>query len=374
MTRHAAILGAILALLAGCDRLRGASEEESEPPARLVVTERVTREDAVDRVEILGDVHGEQEVRVFAQVPERIRVLHVQEGDRVSAGDPIVTLTADLQSSGVHQADAALSAAEAARDQLRADISRLGRLVEQGAMPRSQLEQLEAQLRTSDAQVLQVSAARRSAGEQRDRTVVRAPIDGTIALLNVQQGDMVAPTMPICALVQAERIIVKLRVTEQDYVRIRDGMSVEVHPPALPDVSRRGTVTRISPVLDPLTRTASVDVQVANEDGALRPGMVAQAGIELDRREGIVLAPSRALVLSSRTDTEREAAIFVYERRTSAARRRTLRLGRRYGQRVEVQEGLSGDEEVVVVGQHLLRDGASVRTASAPSPVARAVP
>ena len=346
----------------GCDRFAPEEASAEPPPPRLVVTEPMRIEDAVERIEILGDVHGDQEVRVFAQVPERIRVLHVQEGDAVRAGDPIVTLEADLQASGLMQADAALGAAEAGREQLRADLARVGRLVREGALPRSQLEALEAQMRTSDAQVAQVRAARRTAGEQRSRTVVRAPIDGTVALLAVSQGDMVAPSVPICAVVQMDRVEVTLRVTEQDFVRVQAGMPVEIRPPALPEVVRVGQVRRVSPVLDPLTRTATVEVVVENADRVLRPGMVAEAAIELSRRPNVILAPSRALVLSSRTDTDREAAIFVFDREAGVAHRRAVVLGRRYDRLVEITSGLQGTEEVVVQGQHLLRDGAHVRT------------
>lgn len=369
MTRraHSFVIVALLGA-SGCDRLTGTEPDVEEPP-RLVVTDRVRVDDAVDRVELLGDVHGEREVRVFAQMPERIRVLHVQEGDRVETGDPIATLDADLQSSSVQQASAALGAAEAARDQLQADLARVRRLVGSGAVPRSQLESLEAQLRASEAQVDQMRAARRTAGEQRSRTVIRAPIAGTVALLEVQQGDMVAPSVPICSVVSAERVVVKLRVTEQDYVRLREGMEVDLRPPALPDVVRRGTVSHISPVIHPMTRTALVEVTVENEDGALRPGMVAEAAIELTRRADVVLAPSRALVLSSRTDTEREASVFVVA--DGVAHRRRVTLGQRYGRTVEVSDGLEGGEEVVVQGQHLLRDGAPVRTGG-PTPVAAA--
>lgn len=362
MCRHHALALLLAASLsAGCDRFAPKAESD-EPPPRLVITEPMRVEDAIERLEILGDVHGDQEVRVFAQVPERIRVLHVQDGDTVRAGDPLVTLEADLQASGLMQAEAALGAAEAGREQLRADLARVGRLVREGALPRSQLEALEAQMRTSDAQVAQVRAARRTAGEQRSRTVVRAPIDGTVALLAVSQGDMVAPSVPICAVVQMDKVEVALRVTEQDFVRITAGMPVEIRPPALPEVVRTGRVRRVSPVLDPLTRTATVEVEVENEDRVLRPGMVAQAAIELSRRPNVILAPSRALVLSSRTDSDREAALFVFDREAGVAHRRAVVLGRRYDRLVEITSGLEGTEVVVVQGQHLLRDGAAVRT------------
>ena len=360
--------------LGGCEAWMGGDDEAMADPPRLVVVESVVVDDAIDRVTILGDVHGEREVRVISSVPERIRVLHVQEGDPIEAGDPIVTLQSGLQSSSLQQASAALSASEAARDQLRADLARARGLADRGALPRQQIDTLEAQVRTADAQVDQTRAARRTASEQRGRTVVRAPIAGTVALLRVQQGDMVAPSLPICSVVQAERLILQLRVTEQDYVRIREGMQVEVRPPALPSVVRVGSVRRISPVLDPLTRTATVEVALENEDGRLRPGMVAEAAIVLERHRDVVLAPSRALVLSSRTDTEREANVFVFDSAEGLARRQAVTLGRRYGSMVAIEAGLVGGEQVVISGQHLLRDGAPVRTAELSPSVAEATP
>ena len=361
-----------LTLVSACDRF-GQDDERMNDPPRLVVTGRVVVDDAIERVTILGDLHGEREVRVFSSVPERIRVLHVQEGDTVGAGDPIVTLEAGLQSSSLQQASAAVNVTEAAHDQLVADLARARSLAASGALARQQLETLEAQVRTGEAQVEQSRAARRTAGEQRRRTIVRAPISGTIALLTVQQGDMVAPSLPLCSVVQAQNLELRLRVTEQDYVRISQGLSVEVRPPALPGLLRNGTVTRISPVIDPLTRTAMVDVALSNEDGRLRPGMVAEASIVLERHPDAVLVPSRALVLSSRTDTEREAEVFVFDREHGVAHRAHLTLGRRYGSNVAVEAGLEGGEEVVVQGQHLLRDGAAVRTRDQ-APIAEAAP
>lgn len=358
MSRRAAPLSlSLLAFALGCKQ----PAPPADPP-RLVVLEVVARGTASEEVELLGDVHGEQEVRVFAQVAERIRVLHVHEGDSVRAGDPIVTLEGDLQSSSLAQATAAVAVSESARDQLQADLGRVQRLVERGVLPPSQLEALQAQLRSSEAQVNQVRAAQRTAGEQRARTVVRAPIDGVVALLTLAQGDTVVPSVPVCTVVRAERIRVKLRVTEQDYVRIRPGLEVSVAPPALPGVTRRGVVQSVSPVIDPLTRTALVEVGVDNADGVLRPGMVAEVTIELSRRDDVVLAPAQALVLGSRTDSDREASIFVFDGETEGtARRVEVRLGRRYQRRVEILEGLSGGERVIVRGQHLLRDGSPVR-------------
>ena len=340
---------------AGCD----AGEEEATEQARLVVTDVVMVEDAVDRLELLGDVRGELEVRVFAQLPERIRTLHVRDGDVVAEGEPIVTLEAELSASDEAQAGAALTAAEATRDRLRGDADRIRELVRQRAVGSSQLDTLEAQLQASEAQVAQVRAARRGARTRRARTVVRAPADGIVALLTVEEGDMVAPTVPICMVVQMDRVDVELRAVEVDYVRLREGMTVEVVPPALPDLRRVGTITRISPVIDRITRTAAVEVRVDNPDHLLRPGMVAEVGIEIGRRADVLMVPADAVLMTTLTDTERTATVFALA--GDHAARRAVRIGGRYGGRIEIVEGLEAGDAVVVQGQHLLRDGSPVR-------------
>ena len=352
-----AVVGlACLASLAAC----GEEEVGEQPPERLVVVAPVETGEAVDRLELLGDVHGEVEIRVFAQLPERIRELHVREGQSVAAGDPIATLEADLTTSDVEQAGAALDAALATRDRLDAEVRRLRPLVQQRAVATSQLESLEANLRAAEAQVAQLRAARGAARERRSRTVVRAPADGIVALLNVEEGDMAVPQVPLATVVRMDRVRIVLRAVESDYVKLRDGMTVDVTAPSLEGFERAGTVSEISPVIDLLTRTAEVVVTLDNPDHTLRPGMVARVGVDLERREDVVMAPARAVVMTPQTDIDGTAAVYVVQ--DGVARRREVRIGERYGGRVEIETGLEAGEEVVVRGQHLLRDGARVRT------------
>ncbi|MCA9612500.1 MAG: efflux RND transporter periplasmic adaptor subunit [Sandaracinus sp.] len=343
-------------------------EAAPEPAPRLVRVEVAARGPAVDRVVLLGDVEGELDVRVVAELPERIRELHVAEGDAVTEGAPIATLEAATTSADVAQADAALSAAEAARDQLRVDLARVAPLVERSALPRSQRESLEAQLRSADAQVAQLRASRQAASLRRGRTVVRAPASGIVAELGVDPGDLVSPQVPLARVVRMDRVKVVLRVVEQDFVRLAAGMQVVVRPTALPDVTRSGTLARKSPVLDRLSRTGVVEIDVDNPDHVLRPGMVAEVAIELERRENVVLVPSRAVLMSTRTARERVAHVYVEE--DGRVVRREVALGRRYPSendesRVEIVRGLEGGEAVVVEGHHVLRDGARVRVAEA---------
>ncbi|MEA5559532.1 efflux RND transporter periplasmic adaptor subunit, partial [Nodularia spumigena] len=133
--------------------------------------------------------------------------------------------------------------------------------------------------------------------------------------------------LPIARVVQMDRVKVSLRVVEQDFVRLAVGMEVDVRPTALGGVSRRGRLARKSPVLDRLSRTGLVEIEVDNPDHVLRPGMVAEVAFELERRPDVVLVPSRAVLMTTRTAREREAHVYVVT--DGRVARRQVELGRR---------------------------------------------
>ena len=360
---------AALCVVAACTKETAAPEL----PSRPVVVEQARRGDAVDRIQLLGEAHGATEVMVFSQMPERIVTLHVRDGDAIVAGEPIVTLASDLSSMDLTQAGAALQAAEASRDQLRAESLRMTRLVADGVVASAQLEALEANLRASEAQVAQLQAARRAAGARQSRTVIRAPVAGTIALLTVSEGDMAVPSVPIAMVVQMATIEIKAPVIERDYGKLRVGLDVNVTAPSLPSYRRQGTLSALSAVIDPRTRSGMVEVSVGNEELLLRPGMIAEVGIEVSRRPNVVLVPAEAVLFTSRTVEDSEGYVFVVVE--GRAERRTIHLGSRYDRDIEVIDGLGGDEMVIIRGQNLLRDGASVRidgTATAREPASAA--
>lgn len=370
-----AVLVALASVLAaGC---KGAPPPAPERP-RVVAVEAVAPGDAVERLELLGDVEGELEVKVHAQLAERITRLHVKEGDRVRAGAPIATLHADLQAAGVLQARGAHDAAVANRDRLRDDVARGEKLVQGDGMSPAQLAGLQASLKAAEAQVAQLAGAAEGAAEQRARTVIRAPIDGVVGLIAVDEGDMANPAVPLATVARLERVRVKLPAAEADWVRIVAGMPAAVTAPALRGAAFEGKVVRVSPMIDRVTRAGTVELLVDNADGRLRPGMVARATIELSRRPGAILVPGGAPLLTSRTDLDGSAVVFVQE--GEVAKRKDVKIGRRYGEQIEVVEGLAVGERVVVKGQHLLRDGNPIKVedpvaqGAAPAPAGVAEP
>ncbi len=361
----AALLAAsALALsFAGCKPPGAEKTEPSEEEAatRTVRVAPVARGALVETVSLVGELQGVEEVRVFAQVTERIRTLTVKEGDRVKQGDVLATVRSEMASQGVNQAQAALEAAVAQREAADDNVRRLRALAQAGSVSASQLETAESQARAAAAQVRQATAARGLSSAQKDLTTVRSPISGIVAQINVKEGDLAMPQAPVMTVVKSERMKVVLRAPERAFFRIQTGMPVRVSPLTNPKQVVDAKVTLKGPVVDRMTRTGLVEVELDNPDGTLISGTSVRAVVELSREEGKLLVPAEAILLSAETERTGQAAAFVSDGKKAA--RREVKVGRRQGDQLEIERGLEEGELLVVQGAHFLRDGNLIRTA-----------
>ncbi|MCS7235280.1 MAG: efflux RND transporter periplasmic adaptor subunit [Armatimonadota bacterium] len=238
------------------------------------------------------------------------------------------------------------------------EVEVLRRQVRQAEVALHQAEAQAAQARVSLEHARRVLAqaevAVRQARAVLEESVVRSPVAGVVAQRAVDPGDTVTPSTRLLQLVTVDPAVVVLAVPEQELAAVQPGVQVEVTADALGGRRFRGRVVRQAPVLSPDTRTAEVRVEVANAEGALRPGMTARVRVVLGRRQGVVTVPLEAVVRQGG-----RPVVFVVE--DGVARARPVVTGLSDGVRVEV-EGVRAGERVVVAGQESLRDGMPVRT------------
>ena len=351
-----------LALLGagGCDRGTESDPEDEKEEPRAVRVETV-RSGAVTRwLSYVADIAGEAEIRVFSAVPDRIVRLNVREGDEVEAGDVIASIRANVLTQGVRQALGGLDAARAQRDSLLDQAERMRRLEGSGAVTSSQLLTVENQLAAAEAQVRQLEAMLGQARQRKGDSLVRAPIDGVVGQVFLEEGDLAAPQLPICTVVAMDRVVVQARVPEPDLPWLREGQPVEVQLAVDDRDPIRATVTRVGPVLDRVSRTASLEVEVDNADRRLKPGMLARLRVQVERREGVPLAPKTALTVTAQRRGGQDLFRAMVQD-GEVARERKVLLGLEEGEQVEILDGLEAGERLVVEGQHLLADGDPVR-------------
>lgn len=358
---------AALLALAACQKsgdTPSASPQREQLAVRTVRLAPVETGDLVHAIELVGELQGVEEVRMFALMPERIRALAVREGQQVQRGELLATLHGDLQSEGVNQAQGGLEAATANRDSIQDNLKRARQLVQAGVAPRSQLETLEAQARAADAQVRQAASGVASASAQRGRTLIQSPIAGRVAQIMLRQGDLAAGGMPIMTVVRDDQLKAVFRVPEREFLHIKEGMTVTVSPLADASKSATAPVTLVGPVVDRLTRTGLVEILLDNAARALLAGTAVRGVLELSRRKDVVLVPAEAVLLGADTERTGKAIAFV-SADGKVASQREVKLGARQEGRLEVVEGLQKGESLVVQGAHLLRDGNPIRVPAA---------
>lgn len=344
--------------------------EKSPHKTRAVEVKVLEVGSVTERLELTGEVVGRTEVRVFSPIPERIVALPIREGQRVKKGEVLAVVRAQALDEGVRAAAGGLDAARAQRDSLLDQTERMSRLKGTGAVTDSQLLTVESQLAASEAQVRQLEATVGQARQRRGDAIVRAPISGLLGQVFLKEGDFAAPQLPICTVVDMDVVHLEARASEGDLPQLREGQSVSYWLLAAPEEVHSAQVTQISPVLDRMSRTAKLEVEVPNPEHSLRPGMLVRLSVEVSRRDGVLVAPSDALTITG----EQKDGAPVYRAvvvEQGKAVERMVRLGLREGTTVELLEGLSAGEQLVIRGQHILSHGDAVEIIeNTPAPVA----
>ena len=277
----------------------------SVPTVRVARVGRLRR--LLDRVELSGTLRASRDVTVMPEVPGKLERVGAARGQKVRAGDMLAVVESDTLKAGLDQASAALSvaisgarAARVARDNAASDRKRLRALERSGSASDREVEGAETMLKTAEAQlavaesrVEQAGAAVRLAKLHLDKAVLTAPFAGTVADdFNRTAGTMVGPQVPIARVVEMQNLRIDLRASERDLARIRNGQKAEVRIASSPGRVFEGLVLVAGPVVDPMTRTAPIEIAVENavEDGEylLKPGMFTDVKIVVDERENVL--------------------------------------------------------------------------------------
>ncbi len=356
-----AILAAI-SLLVGCGGQKNTVQEETKVP---VVVSVIQRGDVEQSLTYQGDIKAEYAVKVFSKIPDRIEEFYVDDGDEVKKGDPIAKIFATTIEQGVRQAEAGLTATRAQEANLKVEYERAGRLFREGAMSKQQFDTIETQYKAIQAQVRQMEAALASAKSSLLDATITAPIDGIVGKRYLEVGDMAAPGVPLVEIVQKERVKIIFDVTETDLGKIKIGQEAKVTVKSYPERVFKGIVTEISPILDPMTRMARVEVMVDNANDELKPGMFANVTVVTNVLKDVITVPRFATIENTslkRVDGKdkviKKYSVFVVK--NGKALKRELKTSYINHINIAVSDGVDVGDTLVVEGQNNLRDSVAV--------------
>lgn len=343
--RVSASLAVVLVLAcAGCkpgSENAGAAENGDEETAPVPVeVQPVTRGDVYDVYSGTAALEADEEAVVVAKVSGEVEALLAEEGDTVAEGQVLARLDGDRLRLEMERSRANLK-------KLEQEYERNVQLYERGLVSSGAFEEVKYEL---DA----LRAAYELARLELSYSEIRAPIAGVVSARHIKVGNTIAVGDPVFDITDMDPLLADLFVPEREFRRLRPGQSAELLVDAIPDQSFEANILRVSPVVDPETGTFKVTMAVHAVGNRLKPGMFGRFRIIYDARVDALLVPRIALV-----ENELEKAVFVVE--DGVAQRRVVRTGYSRGERVEVLEGLEGDESVITIGQTGLKDGAAVR-------------
>ena len=309
------------------------------PPMPVEASE-VSRQEMVDRFEVVGSIEALAAVTVVGEIDALVTALPFAEGSTIRKGDLIARLDDG-------QLAAEVARAEARRDQARASFDRVKSIVDQGAGAPQDLDDAGAARKVAEAD-LDLARARFA------KTRIVAPFHGVVGSRRISVGTFLRAGQAITELANVDEIRVTFSAPERFLGRLRQGAVVKVSAPAFPDTTLQGQILVVDPMIDEATRTARVVARVQNPSRRLRPGMSANISAVLSTRANALTIPNEAVFGNG-------GQSFVYViGPDSTVHRTAITLGTRTPGVVEVLHGLAVGTKVVRTGHQKLFDGGRV--------------
>lgn len=270
---------------------------------------------------------------IAPQSPSRIQKIYVEVGDFVRAGQ----IVAKMDEVSLNQSKLSM-----ANDSL--EYSRIKKLYEQGGVSKSDFDAMELKYNVTRSQYQNLL----------ENTILRSPVSGVITARNYDQGDMYGGS-PIYVVEQITPVKLYVGISEMDYTRVKKNDTVTLTADALPGKIFTGRIARIYPTIDAATHTFTAEVNVANSDRLLRPGMYARVTVNFGSNHSIVV-PDDCVVKQQGSGVR---SVFVLQN-DNTVKEIVVTLGRHFGTEYEILSGIAEGDKVVVKGQASLKNGSKV--------------
>ncbi|HEX6216170.1 MAG TPA: efflux RND transporter periplasmic adaptor subunit [Vicinamibacterales bacterium] len=322
------------------------------------------RGDLAAHLTVVGNLIGLQTVDVAPRTAGRLLSVNVQLGDSVRRGQVIAKVEDREIVEQVRAAEASQEVAKATIRQREADLNvsqlnfeRSKNLFTRGLLAKQALDDAEsrylaavAQLDLSKAQLSQNDARLQELRINLQNTTVSSPVDGFVGRRNVDPGAMVNTNTAIASVVDISRLKLIVNVVEKDLRMVTAGDVGIVEVDAYPGEKFNGRIARVAPVLDPATRTASIEIEIPNGDARLKPGMYARITLTVEERKNTLVAPKNAVI-----DFENKRGVWMpsEDRRAQFV---PVTLGIEGPEQIEILAGLKEGDRFVTTGAAAVRN------------------
>lgn len=329
---------AFLSLSTACSSSSSSKQEtaQSTDSTQVVTVDAARLTELDSRQQYTAQLEAKTLNNITAQAGGRVKQILVAVGDRVAAGQVVARMEATQASAAqIQLADA------------KTNFARMDELYKVGGISKAQWEQAKSAL----------EQAKLSYGNASENTLLRSPISGFVTAKNYDNGDVTSPAQPILVIQQVSPLKVVVNVSEQYYTRLKPGLEASLSVEALGTQSFSGRITKVYPTVDATTHTVGVEIEVANKDQRLRPGMYARLSLDFGTRQALTIS-DKAIVRQAGSGIR-----YVYVLKEGKALYREVELGELQDGRYEVLSDIEPGEQLIISAPSRLKNGAAVKLA-----------
>ncbi len=298
-------------------------------------------------VEVQGSVETKQNVLIYPEYQGMLTSVYVKKGDRVAKGQTLARIDDGGLSSQLAQLETQAALA-------KTTFERQQRLWDQKIGSEIQYLQTKTQYEASQNAVNQLKS-------QLAKTNVSAPFSGVIDEIITEQGTVVSPGQALFRIVNLSNMYVAAEVPESYLATITPGKEVDVYLPVLGEMLR-SKIRETGNYINPANRTYTIEVDVPNKDGAVKPNLSARLSINDYTAENSILIPLN--VINENADGDQY--VYTASAKTNTdnqmiASRQVIKVGKTQGDMIEVLEGLNTGDQVIAEGARSVKDKQEIK-------------
>lgn len=329
-----------------------AAESAFIPPTTISTFEAETQTWG-ESLRSVGSIEPIQGIIIEAESSGQVDSINFENGQEVSQGDLLVQQDIDVEL-------AQLKSAEATATLARIEFDRATKLRESGSVAQNALDAAIADLDRANAEVENIKAVI-------DRKTITAPFDGRVGIRQINLGQFVTQGSPVVALQSYDQVYVNFTLPQQALSTLEVGFPLVLTTDAFPEIEFKGSVTAVSPEIDPATRTIEVQGTLDNPDGKLRAGLFVRTEVVLPKEHDVIAIPSTAVLYAPYGNSVYKV-VEDEETGSLIAKQFFVRLGSVRGDFVSVIKGVDLGDSIVSNGAFKLRNGAPVNVDNTNTP------
>ena len=348
-----AILGAtILISSCGSEDKKAVTDNSS---AITVKTKTVSENNNSPFLTVSGKIEAVKSANISTRMMGYVDKIYVGVGDKVRNGQLLMSVNNADVSAQLAQVNAGITEAEAAFKNAEKDYNRFTTLFKENSASQKELDDITANYKMAKARLESAKQMRNGVNAQMDYANIRAPFDGVVTNKFINAGDMANPSMPLLEVESPGKYQVLAMVPESEILAIKNDSEVTVEIKAL-SKNVKGKVTEVSTSSKNTGGQYLVKVIIDKTDAQLLSGMYATVQFPVARKttSSAVMIPIESIVKNGQL-----TGIYTVSQ-SNTALLRWLRLGRTFGDQVEVLSGLSADEQYIVSAEGKLFNGAKI--------------